>query len=221
MFWKSGEKNEVCTRLAVNVAPIGEQNYVSAEQIVNLLNIKGFGIKDKKTSEIRIDQIRETIENNLAVKKAKCYFAKNGDLKIDIVQRTPFFRVTGNSTYYVDTDSVIFKTAPDFNADVLIVQGNFSEKFAKNELFEFVKLVNNDEFLKNLIKKISVENNSVKITPRIGNQTIIVGKITDTKENEIKLERLKKFYSNGVLNKMGWEKYTEIDLRFKKQVVCR
>jgi cell division protein FtsQ len=224
VFLKNDNKNEICGKLTVTFNPIGGKNYVTENMVFNLLNINKLNPINRKISEINLAKIREIIESGLAVKKAKCYFTKNGDLKIDIVQRKPFFKVIGAKTYYVDTDIIIFETAHDFNAEVPTVRGNVSVNFAKNELFDFIKYIENDNFFSILIDKIYVENESVKLVPLIGNQTIIVGKLKnqdDIYDYEKKIERLSQFYSKGVLNKIGWEKYSEIDLRFDKQIVCR
>jgi cell division protein FtsQ len=56
----------------------------------------------------------------------------------------------------------------------------------------------------------------VELTPTVGSQQIILGKIENYKEN---LEKLRLFYEKG-LSKVGWNNYSVINLKYKNQVVC-
>jgi len=234
--------NEICKELVIKIEPIGEKNYVSKEMIVNLLNSKKLNPKGKKRADIDLVKIRETIEKSFAVKQAKCYLTKNDNFKIEITQRTPFFKVVGRKTYYVEHDDkkrTIFTTAPDFNANVPIVKGIFADSIAKKEIFDFIKFLKNDDFLSKLVAEIYVEKGEVKFTQnkdflsklvvdtygennflKVGNQIVIVGKLKNS-DYAKKFNRLKEFYFESIINQYNFGKYSEIDLRFDKQIVCR
>ncbi|MDR1436585.1 MAG: cell division protein FtsQ, partial [Candidatus Symbiothrix sp.] len=59
-------------------------------------------------------------------------------------------------------------------------------------------------------------NKDIELTPRVGNHQIILGKLEDCEEH---LEKLKVFYEK-ILNKVGWNKYSKINLKYKNQIVC-
>ena len=224
---RKDDKTELCPKLVVDVKSIGEKNYVTSEMVINLLNNKHLNPENKFISEVSTNTIREIVESNLSVKKAKCYFAKNGNFKIDVIQRKPFFKVVGEKNYYVEDDDnsrTVFVTSPDFNAEVPVVTGKFADSIAQKDIFDLIKFLQDDKFLSKFAAKINVENSIVKITSHDKKQIIIVGKLRNSAgvyDFEKKLERLKKFYSKDVIEKVNLEKYSEIDLRFDKQVICR
>jgi len=246
LSFEKDNSNEICKQLVIKIESIGEKNYVTKDMVVNLLNSKKLNPENKKRAEIDLVKIRETIEKNFAVKQAKCYLTKDNKFKIDIVQRKPFFKVVGKKTCYVEDDDknrAIFTTAPDFNADVPIVNGIFPDSIAQKEIFDFIKFLKNDDFLSKLVKEIYYENGIVKFAPnnnflnelvvntynentflKVGNQTVIVGKLQNNELNNDltkKFNRLKEFYFESIKNQYNFGKYSEIDLRFYRQVVCR
>jgi cell division protein FtsQ len=78
--------------------------------------------------------------------------------------------------------------------------------------------VDKDPFLKAFIEQIFVRaDNELVLIPKVGNAYIIFG---DTKNLEVKFEKLLVFCKEG-LNRIGWNKYRSIDLRFEGQVICK
>ena len=55
-----------------------------------------------------------------------------------------------------------------------------------------------------------------ELVPVLGNQKIVFG---DTSDMKNKLDNLFAFYKN-VLNRIGWDKYEVLDLRYKNQVIA-
>lgn len=59
------------------------------------------------------------------------------------------------------------------------------------------------------------KSGDMELIPRIGSHTIIFGKAEDI---DIKFRKLKAMYR--VFNKIGWNLYKSINLKFKDQVIC-
>ena len=57
----------------------------------------------------------------------------------------------------------------------------------------------------------------MELVPRVGNHIIALGPPTKLEE---KLTRMKEFYTEG-LNKVGWNKYSRISLKYDNQIVCK
>ena len=77
--------------------------------------------------------------------------------------------------------------------------------------------ITHDKFLKAQIGQIYVnEFNEFELIPRIGSHVILLGKAEDLDD---KFRRLYAFYRFG-LNKIGWNKYSVINIKYKNQVVC-
>ena len=56
----------------------------------------------------------------------------------------------------------------------------------------------------------------VELVPRVGNHRIMLGTLEGFEEQ---LAYLKLFYEQAI-PKMGWEKYSMINLKYKNQIVC-
>lgn len=88
---------------------------------------------------------------------------------------------------------------------------------AKGALGEFALFLRNNFFWNSLIEQIDVDKNGeVTLVPRVGNQLILMGTLDNYQE---KLEKLRALYEEG-FNKVGWNKYKQITLKYDGQVVC-
>ena len=80
-----------------------------------------------------------------------------------------------------------------------------------------IDLIDSDKFLKAQITAIEFdENNELVVYPRVGGHKIILGEAEDFRN---KFEKLKVFYRHG-LGKVGWDRYSMINLKYHNQVVC-
>ena len=84
-------------------------------------------------------------------------------------------------------------------------------------LFNFAKYINNDKFWKAQISQVYVvDQNNIELIPRVGPHTILLGSLDDY---ELKMEKLKLFYEQA-LTEEGWNKYKQINLKYRNQIVC-
>jgi cell division protein FtsQ len=58
------------------------------------------------------------------------------------------------------------------------------------------------------------------LIPLVGGQKIIFGSAFTDEEVREKFKKLKIFYKEAIPYE-GWDKYEEISLKYKKQIVCR
>ncbi|QLH46601.1 MAG: hypothetical protein HWD58_13795 [Bacteroidota bacterium] len=75
-----------------------------------------------------------------------------------------------------------------------------------------------DSFWNAAIAQIVVTKNyEIQLIPVMGHQVIRLG---DAKDLDDKMNRLLRFYQQGI-HSLPWEKYDELDVRFKRQIICR
>lgn len=89
-----------------------------------------------------------------------------------------------------------------------------------SDLAAFANYIHSDDFWDNQIEQVYVEYDKnkervVTLIPRVGEQRIYLGPITDYDK---KLKRLRKFYEQG-LSVVGWNKYSVLNLEYDNQVV--
>ena len=104
-----------------------------------------------------------------------------------------------------------------YSARVIQVYWSELTESRREMLSGVLKLIDKDGFLKAQITSIEFdENNELIVYPRVGEHKIILGKAQDLVK---KFEKLKIFYRQG-LEKIGWDRYSHINLKFDNQVVC-
>jgi cell division protein FtsQ len=187
-------------------------------KVISILRKENLDPWGQKLSTIDLAQIERALEKHPAVRDVECYKTTAGNLKINIWQKKPLFRVmSGTYNYYIDRERGEIPPASDFVAYVPIVTGAVNKQFITNELFDFVVFLHNDPFWRAFIIQINVcKDNEIELVPRLGNQVIFLGTLDGY---EKKLDDLMKLYMNG-LNKVGWNQYASINLQYKDQIIC-
>ncbi len=215
---------DICNDIVIDIDKKGGNNMLDSNNILNLLTSHKQNPKDKPIKDIQLGKIRTLIESLPSVKRVECYLTKSNKLKIKIIQRTPAFRIATTPKGYVDTERVFVKSNDTFSAYIPIISGSANKEFLQKELFDLIEYIEHDKFLSKLIQQINIaDGNTIELTPIIGHQTILLGtiqKVNGEYNFTKRLDRLKEFYLSKVLNKLDWQRYAKIDIRFDKQVVC-
>ena len=219
------KKSGVCESLVVEVARDSEFAIIDDKTITAIVNNNGLNPIGKPIDKIRIDRIRQVVESNPCVEWAKCYLTKSGNLHIEAKEREPIFRIMGQQNYFVDkTGEKVAYNAP-IPVFMPIVSGFLNRDTVGRELIDFVEFIKSDEFLSDLIQQIYIgENRSVELIPTVGNHKILMGRLYVENESYLfgkQMDRLKQFYESKVLDRLGWDNYSAIDLRFDKQIVLK
>ena len=80
------------------------------------------------------------------------------------------------------------------------------------------KKINSSSYLQSIVDEISyVSPDDIQLVSKIGNAKVLLGDTTDLDE---KLDRFAVFYREAYA-RMGWDKYRQVDVRFKEKVYCR
>ncbi|MDR0686576.1 MAG: hypothetical protein LBF79_03880 [Dysgonamonadaceae bacterium] len=210
----------VCNGTIIDVANVSLLRFISEAEVLAILKAGGLSPTGKMLGEVNTSKIEEKLLENKIIHRAECFKTVNGKIRVKIYPRTLLLRVfaVGRGSFYVDKYREIIPTSGVYPAYVPVASGFISEEFARGELFDFVEFIRNNRFWDAQIGQIFIaQNGDVEITPTVGNHQVIIGRLTDYKE---KLDKLHLFYDE-VLNKIGWNKYSVINLKYKDQVVCK
>jgi cell division protein FtsQ len=221
LFYFQGKPKEgVCRQFEVvvkNSLP-GEQ-FVDTEDIVKYVKEKGLDPTGKQLKDINTNAIEEAILTNQLIRKADVFVTNNGSIKASVHERRPVLRVISNTgeNYYIDEDGNKMPLSRRFAAYLPVATGSVKESFARSDLYKFALFLQEDKFWNAQIEQIVVlPGRDIKLIPRVGDHQIILGDLNGYKD---RLDKLMTFYQNG-LNETGWNKYSVINLKFDKQVVC-
>jgi cell division protein FtsQ len=213
-----GKQDSICKELRVDIVDTLDRHYLTDNDIISSISKAGLSPVGKDLATINLAAIEKKLEENRLIKRTECYKTVDGTVRIKVYQRIPVLRIfSTKGNYYVDNEGEKMPVPGNFAAYVPIASGFIEDEFAKKQLYEFALFLQHDKFWNSQIKQIYVApNGDVELTPAVGNHQIVLGGMENYKEN---LEKLRLFYDKG-LSKVGWNKYSVINLKYKNQVVC-
>ena len=194
-----------------------KEPYFLSEQIVNKLLIQNNAtVKKQAKSVIDLYKLEEQVLENPYVEKVSLFITIDGKLNTFIKQREPIARIlSGNSSYYVDSQGVKVPISENFSARVPVISGISNENEVSKLMVLLNKLVNDDFLSKEIIGIEYNDQNEYIFTVRSGNYRINFGDLTDI---EKKTKKLKAFYSKVFLDSTI-HKYKTINIKYHNQVV--
>lgn len=152
------------------------------------------------------------------IAEALCYQTVDGKVAINITPLRPILHVINNEgqDFYIADNATTMPRA-DHTADLIVLTGNVPRKTAAKLYTELGLRLTDDPYWNREVAEIHVtQRGELQLMPRQGHHTIILG---DTSALDDKLRRLRLFYEEG-LNKVGWNRYKTISLKFDNQIVC-
>ncbi len=200
-FFREMRQDKVCQDLQVVVKDSLDKHFVSESDLVTIL----------KKADLN------PIKNEM-IARIEAYKTPSGIIKLEVEQKIPILRViSSRGNFYVDNLGTTMPVSFRYVADVPLVSGYVEKELAVTDLYKFALFLQENEFWNNQIEQIYVHpDNEVELIPRVGNHRIVLGTFDDFQE---KLDNLRLFYDK-VIPKVGWEKYSIINLKYKDQIVC-
>lgn len=164
-----------------------------------------------------LNKLEKSLNEHDMVEKSEVFVSIDGVLKAVVKQKTPIARVfTEDESFYIDLQGNRMPLSEVNTARVPLVSGELNE-VKKEDLYQLLQLIHNDDFLKKNIIGIQVlHGGSLKMANRNFNYAINFGK---AKNVEKKFNNYKAFFQKAVQDS-SISKYKEINLKFTQQVVC-
>lgn len=217
-YFSEGRQDMSCKSLQVVVKDSLEKHFISESDLVGLLKKKQLDPRNKPMKSINTELIEEELLKNEMISDIQAYKTPAGIIKLEVIQKMPILRIlSANGNYYVDNQGTTMPISSRYVAYVPVVSGYVEKSFAVSGLYKFALFLQENEFWNDQIEQIYVHSDrEVELVPRVGNHRIMLGTLDGFEE---KLEHLKLFYEQAI-PKMGWEKYSMINLKYKNQIVC-
>jgi cell division protein FtsQ len=217
-FTDGGPHSRLCESVEVVIADSHERHFLKEKEVVAYLKRTGLYPLKKNNREINTNEIENALLKNEILEKVEVVRTISGGIKIVISQKMPILRVfSSNGSYYVDKAGRTMPSALGQAIYVPVASGNIEKSFATADLYKFALFLQKDNFWNDQIEQIYVRSEQdIEIIPRVGRHRIILGSLD---HYESKLKRLHLFYEQ-VIPKMGWEKYSVINLKYRNQIVC-
>ncbi len=240
-FVSKSESNTTIKSVSIAIQNNDENPFLTENDITTFFKERNDSLINNQYKNINIPELEKALNSHPAIQNAEVAGNVYGELKINIVQRTPVLRIINNDgeSYYIDSQSRLMPLNENYCARVLVVTGFVFEPFGRrcdftveqikqNKTFKEVSLlddildvsnyITSDSILNPLIQQIYVnEDKELELFPSIGNQKIIFGNAENISE---KFNKLKLFYTQGLNKTDSWTKYSIINLKYKNIVVC-
>lgn len=217
LFAFSNHRSQLRKPTEISLKFLGDDRLFITQDAVNKLLIQNYGsLENLPKDEVVLDSLEQTILANDMIKNAHVYYTVNGQLKANIVQRTPIGRVQGNDKFYLDDEGKRMPLSPFYAARVPIITGVVTGD-ALAQIYELLKYVNQDGFLrKNLIGIHVVSDNDFQLRFRMEDFVVELGAIEKLPQ---KFANFKAFYAKATKDKILGA-YRVVSLEFDNQVVC-
>ena len=220
LYYYSNKKQvvTVCEKVDIVIADSLDKHFLAEKDIVAYLTHEKLYPLHKNSDAINTHLIEEVLLKNPIIESAEAVQSISGMITIVISQKMPILRIySQEGSYYVDNTGQAMPSTLGQAIYVPVASGNIEKAFAVSELYKFALFLQNDKFWNDQITQIYVRSvNDIEIVPRVGSHRILLGSLDDY---EKKLKKLRLFYEQ-VIPRMGWEKYSIINLKYRGQIVC-
>ena len=215
-----GKSNgELCTNMRVVIADSLHAGFITTQGVEKKLMQAGLHPEGRRMDSIDSYRIEEYLLKDPFIQEAVCYKTPGGLVNVLVKQRIPVLRVMADNgqDYYLDEKG--YKMKPmGYDADLVVVTGQVDDRFAQKYLVPLGLLIRHDDFWDAQLEQIHVSpSQELTLYTRIGDQPVSAGRPVDMEQ---KLNNLRTFYAKA-LPEVGWNRYKEISIAYKNQVVCK
>ncbi len=240
-FVAKKEKEIVANTLNIEILNNEEHSFLNESEVKGFVQQREEPILGQAYAKLHIPELEKALNAHPAIENAEVSATLNGEVKVEVTQRTPVLRVINKDgeSYYIDKQSKLMPLNQNYTARVIVANGEIFEPYdrrshysvdqiAQSKTFSQISIlddvlavaryVQSDTLLNGLIHQIYVNREQeLELFPVIGCQKIILGKAVSIEE---KFNKLKLFYKQGINKTDGWNKYTSLNLKYKNMVVC-
>ncbi|WKS95379.1 cell division protein FtsQ/DivIB [Riemerella columbina] len=169
----------------------------------------------QKIGSIDIPRLEKQIRSLPAIDSANVYLSLNGILHLDIIQRTPIFRLqNGKQEVYIDAKGVAFPMQKNYAYPCMLVSGNISKE-EYLPLIQLVNKINRDEFCRKFFIGIVKKGQNYHLITNEEHYTVELGSLENI---DFKIQGFKTFVEKYLVYQEP-QKYSKISLKYNNQIV--
>ncbi|WP_458628831.1 cell division protein FtsQ/DivIB [Winogradskyella sp. PC D3.3] len=217
LFAFSNERNKGRKVSALNIKFLGENKlFITEANVSKLLILNQEPVSEQPKDIIDLNELEIALNSNPMIKQAEVFMSVNGRLSAEIEQKRPIARVNTNASYYIDDEGGFMPLSHNYAARVPLVTGNI-KKNKLETVFQFAKFADGDDFLKKHVIEIRQnDDETIDFKIRKSDFKVHVGTL---KNLEKKINNFKAFYQKALKDQI-LDRYSVVNLKFDKQVIC-
>lgn len=223
-------KGEIAVRdIQIRIDNIHENHYVEEQDVVNLMQVNQENIRGASIEKLNFKAIEKRIKVDPYIQDAELYSDLKGNLTVNVELRRPIARIVRNDgpDGYVAEDGTIMPVSEKFTSRVILLSGPFVRQLLRQQnmheteegkqIMEMLATINDDDFWKAQITELEIDNKArIVLFPQVGDEKIEFGRPDNL---EVKFRKLRIFYKE-VLPRVGWNKYSRVNLEYEGQIVA-
>jgi cell division protein FtsQ len=223
----NSKNSSLCQGMEVEINGGGKALFLNKKDVSGMLENVGLkDLRNRKTVSFDLLKMEKVLRKNNWIRDAQLYFDNNQILKIHIVERQPVARLItlGGNSYFIDSSGAQLALTERNVFRLPVFTGYPDGKFGLKrdsvlcqQIRDIAIFLNENLFWSNQVQEINITSSKTfLITTLIGNQVIEFGDGSDIQE---KFHRLFVFYKD-LLSVIGFEKYSNINVAYAKQVIA-
>ncbi len=190
-----------------------------------LLTNKNIELSKTQLQGLNIRSMEKVVDANPWIDHAEVYVDNDKVLHVEVQQRVPLVRVFDKKgdSYYLDSSLKMIPLSDRYVHNTMVVTNVPELKddsvgiAVKAQILKLTDFIGRDSFWREQVSQVVMnDDGTFELVPVLGKHRILIG--TATKLDK-KFGHLFKFYKN-VLNRIGWDKYEVLDVRYKGQLVA-
>ncbi|MDH5608543.1 MAG: cell division protein FtsQ [Cyclobacteriaceae bacterium] len=228
-FTQKKQSGRMVNDLMVEINDNEGNSFIDRGEVTSLINAENTDyVLGLSVDQLNLKELERRVEVNAFVEDAEVYLDVEGNLQVQIKQAHPVARLMGTNgkSHYIDRRGNLLPLNTKHTARVPVVQNASREAWQKNitetaygsQLLEMLLYIEADPFWKAQIAQLMLaKNGEITMVPQVTKQEIVFG----APENlESKFAKLSLFYKE-ILPVKGWNTYTQVNVKFNNQIVCK
>ncbi len=211
----------------IQISGIQNNYFIDKKEVLKILERANGKKLDKSTmGSVDLTVMENQLGKNEWIKKAELFFDNNKVLQVKVTEREPIARLftVSGASFYIDSSLKRLPLSDKFSARLPVFTSFPTDvrilKKSDSTLLDQVKIlseyINAHPFWMAQIDQVDISSKgNFDLIPKLGNQVIHFG---DASDYEQKFNKLLAFYKK-VETKVGWNKYSVLDIQYKNQVV--
>ncbi|MCR4965673.1 MAG: hypothetical protein K6A41_08475 [Bacteroidales bacterium] len=217
-----------CESIKITPHTQNECVILSPEDLKQMMADAHIEVIGQKMKEVDLEPISNLLKKSPYVEKVNFIHFANNKLLIDYTLKDIVLRVFNNKgeQYFVDSKGRLLPYTKKMTDYLPVANGNISQSYKPSatigkdlqSIFTISQEINKDEFCKAQFQQFYLNDlKQVELVSSIGRHIILFG---DEKNAAEKLQKLKHVYRDG-LTHLGFERYAQLDVRFKNRVIAQ
>jgi cell division protein FtsQ len=223
-------KGDVAVRdIQIRIENVHENHFVDEQDVIGLMAVNKDNLRGTSMSNLNFKTIEKKIMKDPFIQDAEVYSDLKGNIMVNVFLRRPIARIVRNDgpDGYIAEDGTIMPVSDKFTSRVILVSGSYVRQLLQRDnlyqteegvqLMELINTIREDEFWKAQIAQLDIDSKArITIMPQVGDENIEFGKPDNL---EGKFTKLRIFYKE-ILPRVGWNKYSRVNLEFEGQIIA-